>query len=151
MLLDVDRITAGYGEAPVIADVSLSVETGEIVAIIGPNGAGKSTVLRTLAGQVAPQSGKFQFAGEDITQLGIADRGRRGLVFIPQGMNIFPVCSLNRMRARPCLLPTGDMCWNWAAIDWPAPAGSSLRTMRFGVSIWEAEVDIHLDESWAGK
>jgi ABC-type branched-subunit amino acid transport system ATPase component len=90
MLLDVDRITAGYGEAPVIADVSLSVETGEIVAIIGPNGAGKSTVMRTLAGQLAPQSGKVQFAGEDITRLGIADRGRRGLVFIPQGMNIFP-------------------------------------------------------------
>jgi ABC-type branched-subunit amino acid transport system ATPase component len=90
MLLDVDRITAGYGEAPVIADISLHVETGEMVAIIGPNGAGKSTVLRTLAGQLAPQFGKVRFAGEDITRLGIADRGRRGLVFLPQGMNIFP-------------------------------------------------------------
>ena len=90
MLLDVDRITAGYGEAPVIADVSLSIETGEIVTIIGPNGAGKSTVLRTLAGQLAPQSGTVRFADETITKFGIADRGRRGMVFIPQGMNIFP-------------------------------------------------------------
>jgi ABC-type branched-subunit amino acid transport system ATPase component len=90
MLLDVACITAGYGEAPVIENVSLSVEAGEIVAIIGPNGAGKSTVLRTLAGQLVPKSGTVRYAGEDITRLGIADRGRRGLVFIPQGMNIFP-------------------------------------------------------------
>jgi ABC-type branched-subunit amino acid transport system ATPase component len=90
MLLDVAGITAGYGEAPVIENVSLSVEAGEIVAIIGPNGAGKSTVLRTLAGQLVPKSGTVRYAGEDITRLGIADRGRRGLVFIPQGMNIFP-------------------------------------------------------------
>jgi ABC-type branched-subunit amino acid transport system ATPase component len=90
MLLEVDRITAGYGEAPVIAEVSLSVAAGEMVAIIGPNGAGKSTVLRTLAGQLVPRSGIVRFAGEDITRLGIADRGRRGLAFIPQGMNIFP-------------------------------------------------------------
>jgi ABC-type branched-subunit amino acid transport system ATPase component len=90
MLLDVVCITAGYGEAPVIENVSLSVEAGEIVAIIGPNGAGKSTVLRTLAGQLVPKSGTVRYAGEDITRLGIADRGRRGLVFIPQGMNIFP-------------------------------------------------------------
>jgi len=90
MLLDVVCITAGYGEAPVIENVSLSVEAGEIVAIIGPNGAGKSTVLRTLAGQLVPKSGTVRYAGENITRLGIADRGRRGLVFIPQGMNIFP-------------------------------------------------------------
>jgi len=90
MLLDVACITAGYGEAPVIENVSLSVKAGEIVAIIGPNGAGKSTVLRTLAGQLVPKSGTVRYAGEDITRLGIADRGRRGLVFIPQGMNIFP-------------------------------------------------------------
>jgi ABC-type branched-subunit amino acid transport system ATPase component len=90
MLLDVDRISAGYGETPVIADVSLAVEAGETVAIIGPNGAGKSTVLRTLAGQLSSKSGTVRFAGEDITRLGITARGRRGLVFIPQGMNTFP-------------------------------------------------------------
>jgi ABC-type branched-subunit amino acid transport system ATPase component len=89
MLLEVDRITAGYGEAPVIDDVSLWVEAGEIVAVIGPNGAGKSTLLRALAGQLRPKSGRVRYAGEDITRLGIVDRGRRGLMFIPQGMNIF--------------------------------------------------------------
>ena len=90
MLLEVDRITAGYGHAPIIEDISLGVETGEIVCIIGPNGAGKSTVLRTIAGQLTPSAGRVRYAGEDITRLAIAERGRRGLMFIPQGMNIFP-------------------------------------------------------------
>jgi ABC-type branched-subunit amino acid transport system ATPase component len=90
MLLEVDRITAGYGHAPILEEISLGVETGEIVCIIGPNGAGKSTVLRTIAGQLTPSAGRVRYAGEDITRLAIAERGRRGLMFIPQGMNIFP-------------------------------------------------------------
>jgi ABC-type branched-subunit amino acid transport system ATPase component len=90
MLLEVDGITAGYGHAPILEEISLGVETGEIVCIIGPNGAGKSTVLRTIAGQLTPSAGRVRYAGEDITRLAIAERGRRGLMFIPQGMNIFP-------------------------------------------------------------
>ena len=90
MLLEMDRINAGYGRALVLEDVSIFVETGEIVSIIGPNGAGKSTVLRTVAGQLIPEAGAVRYSGQDITRLGIAERGRRGLMFVPQGMNIFP-------------------------------------------------------------
>ena len=90
MLLEVDRINAGYGRTLVIEDVSISVDTGEIVSIIGPNGAGKSTVLRTVAGQIIPEAGAVRYCGQDITRMGIAERGRRGLMLVPQGMNIFP-------------------------------------------------------------
>lgn len=90
MLLTIDQITAGYGHAPVLTDVSMEVAAGEIVCIIGPNGAGKSTVLRTTAGQLSPSSGKIIFKEKEITPLTVADRGRQGLVFIPQGINIFP-------------------------------------------------------------
>jgi len=90
MLLEVDGINAGYGRTLVIEDVSISVDTGEIVSIIGPNGAGKSTVLRTVAGQIIPEAGAVRYCGQDITRMGIAERGRRGLMFVPQGMNIFP-------------------------------------------------------------
>jgi len=90
MLLEVDRISAGYGQALVIEDVSICVDAGEIVGIIGPNGAGKSTVLRTVAGQLLPAAGAIRYSGQDITRLGMAERGRRGLMFVPQGMNIFP-------------------------------------------------------------
>ena len=90
MLLALENVTAGYGYAPVLSDIALHVESGEIVCIIGPNGAGKSTVLRTVAGQLIPSKGEVAFKGEDISTVSIAERGRKGLVFIPQGVNIFP-------------------------------------------------------------
>jgi len=89
MLLELRDITAGYGNAPVLSDIDLHVAQGEIVCIIGPNGAGKSTVLRTVAGQLFPSKGDVIFKGETISTMSIAERGRNGLVFIPQGMNIF--------------------------------------------------------------
>ncbi len=90
MLLTLEDITAGYGQAPVLSDITLHVESGEIICIIGPNGAGKSTVLRTIAGQLIPSRGTVTFKGENISTMSIARRGAKGLVFIPQGMNIFP-------------------------------------------------------------
>jgi ABC-type branched-subunit amino acid transport system ATPase component len=89
-MLFLDNITAGYGGKPVLEGVSVRVGKGEIVCIIGPNGAGKSTVLRVAAGQIRPQDGAIRFLDEDIAGLSIADRGRKGIIFIPQGINIFP-------------------------------------------------------------
>ncbi len=90
MLLEVSKIAAGYGALSVLQDVSLKVAQGEIVCVIGPNGAGKSTVLRAVAGQLTPAEGRVLFNGADVTGLGVAEKGRRGLIFIPQGANIFP-------------------------------------------------------------
>jgi ABC-type branched-subunit amino acid transport system ATPase component len=90
MLLELNKITAGYGPLTVVHDVSLNVSQGEIVCVIGPNGAGKSTVLRVVAGQIRPANGNILFKGNDVTHVGTAERGRRGLIFIPQGDNIFP-------------------------------------------------------------
>jgi len=89
-MLRLDDITAGYGGRPVLEGVSIEVGAGEVVCIIGPNGAGKSTALRAAAGQIVPLSGTVRFRDEDVTSLSIAERGRRGLIFIPQGINIFP-------------------------------------------------------------
>ncbi len=90
MLLTIEDLTAGYGNEPVLRDISLYVKKGELVCIIGPNGAGKSTVLRTVAGQLIPSSGRITFKGDNISKTTIAQRGKMGLVFIPQGMNVFP-------------------------------------------------------------
>jgi branched-chain amino acid transport system ATP-binding protein len=90
MLLELNKISAGYGLLTVLRDVSLHVARGEIVCVIGPNGAGKSTVLRTVAGQIRPTDGKVLFKGKDVTGASIAEKGRNGLIFIPQGDNIFP-------------------------------------------------------------
>ena len=90
MLLELIQITAGYGPLTVLHNVSLNVSQGEIVCVIGPNGAGKSTVLRAVAGQISPAGGKILFDGIDVTRVGTAEKGRNGLIFIPQGDNIFP-------------------------------------------------------------
>ena len=90
MLLEVDQLTAGYGPITVLHQVSLGLSEGEIVCIIGPNGAGKSTVLRAVAGQIEPSGGKVIFRGEDVIHVNMEKKGRKGLVFIPQGNNIFP-------------------------------------------------------------
>ena len=90
MLLELIQITAGYGPLTVLHNVSLNVSQGEIVCVIGPNGAGKSTVLRAVAGQISPAGGKILFNGNDVTRVGTAEKGRNGLIFIPQGDNIFP-------------------------------------------------------------
>ena len=90
MLLEVVQLTAGYGTITVLHQVSLGLSEGEIVCIIGPNGAGKSTVLRAVAGQIEPSSGKIIFLGEDISHQNVDEKGRNGLIFIPQGNNIFP-------------------------------------------------------------
>ena len=90
MLLELIQITAGYGPLTVLHNVSLNVSQGEIVCVIGPNGAGKSTVLRAVAGQIGPAGGKILFDGIDVTRVGTAEKGRNGLIFIPQGDNIFP-------------------------------------------------------------
>jgi ABC-type branched-subunit amino acid transport system ATPase component len=74
----------------VLRDVSLHVARGEIVCVIGPNGAGKSTMLRAVAGQIKPAGGKVLLKGKDVTGAGMAEKGRNGLIFIPQGDNIFP-------------------------------------------------------------
>ena len=90
MLLEVDRLTAGYGAIIVVHQVTLGLSQGEIACVIGPNGAGKTTVLRAVSGQIVPSDGRILFNGEDVSYQDIAKKGRKGLILIPQGDNVFP-------------------------------------------------------------
>ena len=89
-LLDVERITAGYGTMDILHDVSLRVDAGEIVSIIGPNGAGKSTAFKTIVGFLRPRTGAVRFDGAEITGLRPDLVLRRGLAYVPQGRIVFP-------------------------------------------------------------
>jgi ABC-type branched-subunit amino acid transport system ATPase component len=93
-LLEVDRVTAGYGRFDVLQEVSLVVFRGELVSIIGPNGAGKSTVLRALYGKAIVRSGRIRFQGEDITGLRTHAICRQGIALAPQGHSVFPYMSV---------------------------------------------------------
>ena len=90
MLLEVDQLTAGYGPVTILHQISLGLSDREIVCIIGPNGAGKSTVLRAVSGQITPEGGRVIFDGKDMTRDGLCEKAEKGLIFIPQGQNIFP-------------------------------------------------------------
>lgn len=82
-------MTAGYGGDPVIADVSVTVGKGEIVAVIGPNGAGKSTLLKAVAGLLPALSGTVTIGGEDVTALPTFRLARRGIGYVPQIDDVF--------------------------------------------------------------
>ena len=94
MLLEADQVTAGYGPIVVLRNLSLHQQKGEILSVIGPNGAGKSTLLRVVAGQLPPLEGRVAFMGEDLGGRSIAQRGRQGIIFVPQGTNVFPNLTL---------------------------------------------------------
>ena len=95
-LLEVDNIHAGYGKLEILRGVSLRVEAGQVVSIIGPNGAGKSTVFKTLFGLLPVRQGHVRFAGEEVTNEVPADLLRRGITYVPQGRNVFPLMSVEQ-------------------------------------------------------
>ncbi len=89
-LLEVEGIASGYGDVPVLADVSLNVGSDEIVAVVGANGAGKTTLMSTIAGLLACTHGAIRFAGEAIEKLPAHAVVTRRLVMVPEGGRLFP-------------------------------------------------------------
>lgn len=88
--LAVSGLTAGYGGAPVIQDVTLTVAPGQITAVVGPNGAGKSTLLKTIAGLVAVSAGRVHVGDRDVTSMRTERLAALGLSYVPQVANTFP-------------------------------------------------------------
>ena len=88
-MLLVDRVTAGYGDVPVLRDVSIAVPSGSVVALLGPNGAGKSTLLRVASGLMTPMSGAVRLDGADLTGRPTDAFARAGICHIPEGRGIF--------------------------------------------------------------
>ncbi len=93
-LLAVEAVTAGYGDATVLWDVSVAVHPGEIVAIVGANGAGKSTLLSVITGLVQARSGRIAFRGADITRRAAHLLPGDGLALVPEGGRLFPFMSV---------------------------------------------------------
>ena len=91
--IECSRLVVGYRAEPVVRDVSLSVQPGEIVAVLGANGAGKTTLLKTLAGLLQPRSGSVALRGEMLGRQPPEERARRGLLLVPEGRRLFPTLS----------------------------------------------------------
>ena len=93
-LLTVDKISSGYGDIPVLRDVSLQVGANEIVSVIGANGAGKTALLRSIAGLLPSTHGTIQFDGHRVDGLPAHQVVVRGLVMVPEGGRLFHFMSV---------------------------------------------------------
>jgi branched-chain amino acid transport system ATP-binding protein len=93
-LLDVSGLSVGYGDLPVVEDLDLHVEAGEVVALLGANGAGKSTTILALAGAL-PAHGEVRFDGAPLRGP-VHRRARLGIAVIPEGRSIFMGLSTER-------------------------------------------------------
>ncbi|WP_238993364.1 ABC transporter ATP-binding protein [Nocardioides caldifontis] len=88
-VLELRHVSAGYGEATVLHEVSLQVGQGDVVTLIGRNGAGKSTLLRSIMGLHPISSGSIKFLGRDITRLRPHRRARMGLGWVQDDRGIY--------------------------------------------------------------
>ncbi len=88
-VLEATALKKRYRSRQVVNDVSLRVESGEVVGLLGPNGAGKTTCFYMLVGLVRPDSGRILLDGVDITHAPVYRRAREGLCYLPQEPSIF--------------------------------------------------------------
>ncbi len=93
-MLEVDRIDLFYGAAIALRQVSLTAETGAITCLLGRNGVGKTSLLRAVTGAHPVSAGSIRWDGTDITRLAIHERARRGIAWVPQGRDIFPLLTV---------------------------------------------------------
>jgi len=88
-ILNADNLAKSYKKRSVVKDVSLSIQSGEIVGLLGPNGAGKTTCFYMIVGLVEADKGKISIDGEDLTNLPMHGRARKGIGYLPQEASVF--------------------------------------------------------------
>src|SRR5581483_3872431 len=93
-MLDVSAIDLHYGAAQALRAVSLKAEPGKVTCVLGRNGVGKSSLLRALIGQHPVSRGAIVWEGKEITALPPYARARRGIAYVPQGREIFPLLTV---------------------------------------------------------
>ena len=122
-MLEIKNITYSVEEdgikKTILDDISLTIPTGQLTVVTGPNGGGKSTLARIIAGVIRPDSGKIIFNGEDITDMSVTDRARKGIGFAFQqpvrfkGLKVFDLIRLAKGTKK---LSTADACKYLAAV-----------------------------------
>ena len=100
--LEAIKLEKSYQKKKVVDNVSLRVKKGEIVVLLGPNGAGKTTTFSLILGLIPKDSGRIYLDGEDITELPMYARARKGLCLLPQEASAFRKLS----KASPWSPPT---------------------------------------------
>lgn len=84
-----EGLCKSYNRRPVLRNVTVEVKGGEVVGLLGPNGAGKTTTFSIIVGIIRPDQGSVRYNGEDITNLPMHQRARRGVTYLPQEPSVF--------------------------------------------------------------
>src|SRR5947209_6190319 len=93
-MLKVENVNLFYGAAQALRSVSLSAAIGRVTCVLGRNGVGKSSLMRAIVGHQPIRDGSFQWQGEEISSTAAYLRARRGLAYVPQGREIFPLLTV---------------------------------------------------------
>ncbi len=93
-MLKVESVDLYYGAAQALRRVSLQAEIGQVTCILGRNGVGKTSLLRAVVGTQPVRGGSVSWEGQDITRLSSVERARRGIAYVPQGRDIFPLLTV---------------------------------------------------------
>jgi branched-chain amino acid transport system ATP-binding protein len=116
-MLKVRGLHSYYGQAHILADVSLEVNAGEVVVLLGRNGAGKSTTLKSIIGLVRPKGGTVEFAGTRVERLAPYRIARLGLGYVPEERRIFTdLTVLENLEVGRQLPRAGAPTWNFDKI-----------------------------------
>jgi urea transport system ATP-binding protein len=108
-MLEVEKVDLHYGAAIALRQVSLKVEVGAVTCVMGRNGVGKTSMLRAIVGAHPISSGSIKWEGEEISRLPMYERARRGIAWVPQGRDIFPLLTVKEnLETGFAVLPRGQ-------------------------------------------
>ena len=93
-MLKVENVNLYYGAAQALRGVSIKAEIGKVTCVLGRNGVGKTSLMRAIVGHQPIRSGRIEWQGEDISALPAYVRARKGLAYVPQGREIFPLLTV---------------------------------------------------------
>lgn len=127
-MLAAEGISAGYGQVPIVKEVSLEVCSGEVVLIMGPNGAGKSTLVKAMTGTLGLLGGRVLIDGKDVSRLREDERMARGIGYVPQVRDVFgPLTVLENLEMGAYRMKSFETAGRLAALFEMFPTLAGLR------------------------
>jgi urea transport system ATP-binding protein len=108
-VLEVEKVDLHYGAAIALRKVSVTVEVGAVTCVMGRNGVGKTSLLRAITGAHPISAGSIKWEGQEISRMPMYDRASRGIAWVPQGRDVFPLLTVKEnLETGFAVLPRGQ-------------------------------------------
>jgi urea transport system ATP-binding protein len=108
-MLEVEKVDLHYGAAIALRQVSIRVDVGAVTCLLGRNGVGKTSMLRAIVGAHPISAGAIRWEGQEISRLPIYERAKRGIAWVPQGRDVFPLLTVKEnLETGFAILPRGE-------------------------------------------